>query len=383
MNRVRRGVAIWASLIALTLIASGCSTDNNSTNGGQNTPKIGLVQTLSGAYADFGKLFQNGAALAVDDLKAGEGPVDKPTSIKLEWADSQSDPQASAQALTKLATVDDVSLAIVGGSGPVLGMAPVATQHELPIINASATTPQMRGASPFLSSIVVEAETEVAQLVEFAVKEIGIKKFAAIGPEDEQGLGAIKAAEAAAADLGAEIVEKQTHQLDSTDMRSQLLRMKNSGAEGALLFSCGKPGGYVLRQAEEIGYEPKAWFTYSVCISPDLFEVGGKATEDLYATRLALDPKESEATRAYIEEYKKKFGSAAEIYGALIYDAIMIGVEAIQAVGDDDGAALNKYILSHTFHGVTGKISFDKDGMAVREMGIYQVKAGELQRVQE
>lgn len=132
MGNLRR-LSVGASALAIALASmTACTTKTGSKSSSDSGPlEIGLVVTLSGAYAEIGQSHEAGAKLAVQQINA-EGGIDG-HQVKLVVKDEAGDPNTSVQRARELIgsgvkliagyTVDPDCLAaspVISGAGGVL-----------------------------------------------------------------------------------------------------------------------------------------------------------------------------------------------------------------------------------------------------------------------
>src|SRR5262250_872222 len=99
--------------------------------------------------------------------------------------------------------------------------------------------------------------------------------------------------------------------------------------------------------------------------SSDLTKIAGKAVVGMNYTSAAGPASALPKAKAFVDEYKKKFGKNPEPYAAEAYDAATIAVKAIEETAkkgkvsrEDVAAAVRKAKLS----GITGDIAFNPNG---------------------
>jgi len=110
--------------------------------------------------------------------------------------------------------------------------------------------------------------------------------------------------------------------------------------------------------------------------SSDLTKIAGKAVVGMYYTSAAGPASELPRAKAFVDEFKKKFGKNPEPYAAEAYDAATIALKGIEAAAkggklpsrEDVSTAVRKTRLPN---GITGDIEFD--GKGDRKKALYFV----------
>ncbi|MVU83510.1 ABC transporter substrate-binding protein [Nocardia sp. ET3-3] len=90
--------AVGVAAVALVAgLASACSNDSSGSN--SDTVYFGVSGPKTGGSAEYGRLWQQGFDLALDEINAAGGINGK--KVALKWEDSQSDPKQAVPIATK------------------------------------------------------------------------------------------------------------------------------------------------------------------------------------------------------------------------------------------------------------------------------------------
>ena len=117
--------------------------------------------------------------------------------------------------------------------------------------------------------------------------------------------------------------------------------------------------------------------------APQLIEIGGKAVEGMYyTTHFNEKAASTELGKKYVEIYHKKFNKSPNALGALGFDAYYILLDAIERAGSLDPVKIRDGIAAtKDFKGVTGVITIDENGNAIKSAVIETVKNGKFEFV--
>jgi branched-chain amino acid transport system substrate-binding protein len=108
--------------------------------------------------------------------------------------------------------------------------------------------------------------------------------------------------------------------------------------------------------------------------SPELLKVGGPAIIGNYFTNHYSPERKDKIAEAFIEKYRKKHGLVPDSLGALTYDATMIYLRSLDLAAKAHPEEVLKTLRTlKNFKGVTGTISFDPNGDAVKSAVILKV----------
>jgi branched-chain amino acid transport system substrate-binding protein len=106
--------------------------------------KVGVITSLSGDLATGGNVTKRGYDLWANAVNEAGGIKigDKQYTVKLFYADAQSEPSQGASAAERLATQEKVDI-VLGpySSGVTLAVAPVLEKYKIPMITGSAESP--------------------------------------------------------------------------------------------------------------------------------------------------------------------------------------------------------------------------------------------------
>ena len=89
----------------------------------------------------------------------------------------------------------------------------------------------------------------------------------------------------------------------------------------------------------------------------------------------STDPK----VKAFVDAYKEYAdGKVPENMSAQTYENVQMVIQAIEDAGSADREAIKDQLYKMNFEGVTGNISFDETGDAVKTQTWYVVKDGKF-----
>ncbi len=203
---------VLAAAMMLTAMV-GCGNGNTQDGGNANnagatgdTIKIGGLAPLTGDVSVYGVAVDNGVKMAVEEINADGGVLGK--QIEYIVYDEKGDATEAVNAYNKLVQSDNV-VAIVGDvtSKPTLAVAQQAAKDKIPLITASGTAENITqaGENIFRACFIDPFQGEL--MASYASKKLE-KKTAAIiyNISDDYSKGLYEAFEAAAGDLGIEVV---------------------------------------------------------------------------------------------------------------------------------------------------------------------------------
>ena len=356
---MRNPRALWllvvfaAVTVVLTLLASGCSQQQSPDS--TVRPRIGALLALTGSGANYGKSLQQGIEMAKDQINAEGGVNGHPLEIVYE--DSQSDAKTGVSAFNKLATVDRVPLVIGSISSVILAIAPIADQREVVLINSSAISPKIcAGATNFLFSLMVSGAQEAQFMAGEFTREHKAQRIAVLYSNNSSG---IDTRDAFAADLqakGGQLAASEGYELNATDFRTQLAKIKASGAQAAYLIAFSSAEfARVLRQSRALGLNLQ-WYSYSGFETKETLDLAGDAAEGVVYSYPDFTSN-TNAITAFQRTYSDRYHSWADIYTVTSYDAVRM-VAGVVRISGLRSTNIRDALRKADFSGLFGPVHF-------------------------
>lgn len=127
-----RRMLVLSALVALAVPLAPAPSHAQGTAGAL---KIGLIDTISGAYAQVGTDTQRGAQLAIDEINAAGGADGR--RLELVVKDEQLNPTATVQALRELQSAGVTITMGYASSADCLAALPVAAQNDMLVMGSN------------------------------------------------------------------------------------------------------------------------------------------------------------------------------------------------------------------------------------------------------
>jgi len=337
-RRWRTGV-VAVALVA-GLIVAGCTSTPDD-----EPIALGFLGELTGPFAIWGIPARNGMQLAVDDINANGG-VDGRT-LRLVERDTQGAAEEAVTALRGL--IDRSGVVAVGGiisSDVALAAARVAEDRRVPLFLVKAGSDRILSAdsrSTFRTCLPA-APMNLEPIVAFIEQE-GITRVGAVIADYEWGRAIQEAILARFSALEVTLVI-EVAPVGEREFTPYLRRLAEIDPE--LIIATGHPPGALplTRQAAELGLD--AYVTGSNSPAAAVIETVGDAAFDRYVDFTCANYDDPDyislATRYY-----ERFGTFMEDDAVSGYGQVLMVVEAIEALGTTDPAAIGDYLREHSF----------------------------------
>lgn len=327
--------------------------------------KIGLVQsTTGGSAALYGTEQKQAIELAFAEINAAQTLKD----IKLEaiYADDGADRGQTVNIFQRLIRQDKV-IAILGPtlSNSAFAADPIAQQAGIPVIASSNTAPNVTKIGDFIFRTSVPEDQVFPTVLRYAVQKRGIKKVALIyGIDDALTRSAHDVQKKAVAELGLEQVGIESYQKGDVDFSAQLTKLRASSPDAIILGTLAEEAAAILRQSRQLGIDSKTTFIgCNANISAKLFELAGPAANGIIVGAAWFAGYDSPRSKAFVEAYRKRYGTTPDIYAAQGYDAAYLLAEAIRRADDvtSGKAVRDKLAAISDFEGVLGRFGWSAE----------------------
>ena len=358
--RAKRVKWVLLLVVAMAVVAiAGCSRPTPSGTGGAPTAvKIGALLALTGSGANYGKSLRNGIEIARDEINRSGGINGRPLEVVYE--DSQGDAKTGLAGFDKLVNVDKVPVVLGSISSVILAVAPVADRKQVVFLNSSAISPKIcEAAGNYLFSIMPSG----AQESEFMAKELARRHkgqlIAVLYSNNSSGVGTKDAFVPAMQAAGGKIAAALSYELGATDFRTQLAKIKASGAKACYLIAfSSKEWADILNQAKQLGLSTQ-WYSYSGIETDETLRLAGTAANGIIYSYPAY-----QGTRALMDKfqdaYRAKHGTWADIYTVTSYDGMMMLASVMRKDGITATAIRDGLRRAGAYSGIFGEIRFNK-----------------------
>lgn len=338
---------------------------------------VGAVYSLTGPFADFSVLYQEGINLVLPSVNEELAAVGY--EIEVIYEDSQADPNLGLQAFTKLVNSDNVEVALIAGGSPVvLAALPTAEENGVLVLQTGANSPKLVSASDLLVNVAPTGVLEAQAASGYAYEFLGSRTMAIVSMNNDFG---IPLGEAAAADFtarGGEVVTTVEYDPTATDFGSIIAQVRDANPDVVYFASAGPSVAPFLRQSRERGLSVP-FLGNAAFEGPATIELAGE-DDALYWTALDFGPDKEWAT-SYFGDYEAEYGKAPSSPSAVQADAIELIKQAILAIaadgGEVTGESIRDFLLEkQLFIGFSGPMFFPDDGNTVRPLAIRSIADG-------
>ena len=354
-----------ALALALCIVAFAAVAD---------TIKLGGLAPLTGSYAEYGKGFQIGWEMALEDI--GEGGANGHT-LAIEVKDSQGDAVISSTLATDYAEDDDI-YAILGDftSGSCKADAEIVDRYGLTLLSPTASASDYAAMSPYCFSIMGRQDGEAPFLAKYVLKKyLGFNKIAVVRVDSDWGQSCFDNFKKQADIEGMEVIEEK-YSASENDFSSIITKVKAANPDVLVVMDQGEPVAKIFNAADAAG-----WKIQHVALGPGTSEqVVGMLTDPdniIVTSPFFFDPNDAELD-AWRVRFVEKAGFEPTVHPACAYDTMMLIKTAIEKIGDAKVTreGIKDALTGMEMTGVTGRITFGPDGDITRDYMICGTENG-------
>ncbi len=302
---------------------------------------IGMWSPLTGPTALLGTSERDAIEIAFSEANASGGVNGR--KLKLIVYDDAGSPQEAMASVRRLIDQDAVFALIAGSiSGSTLPVLPFINRAKVPFIASISSNNKL--LQPFSSNVFRIYANETAQaenIIKFALKS-GIKKPAIIYTSNDYGIGGDEVLSHRFKEDGISLVAQERYNQGDQDFSSQLLRIKQAGADSLFIWAFAAEAGIIARQAREIGIDAP-FFGGGATATPLLPKAAGPAGVGFTATSTVSHLPQSSsvpAVVAYREALTRRYNGSLPLgrpseYDLSGYAAAKILIEALKRTGTE------------------------------------------------
>jgi branched-chain amino acid transport system substrate-binding protein len=369
MNKKMIGVIVVAVLAVAAVVLV-----TQKKSGGDGDITIGAVLPLTGDLASYGQNARDGIMLYAEQVNASGGIDGRTVTVLFE--DTAGQPAQAVSALKKLLTVNK-AIAVIGGisSSTTLAMAPVANKNKVVLLSPAASAPGVTDAGPFVYRVWPSDVFESGRMAEY-VMENDIQKIAVLYVNNDYGKAMVDSFKSALRDAAEDVViAEDNFDPDSTDVRTQLSRIRSSDADWIYLISYPKDSAIILRQMTELGLKTRILATSSY-EDPLILAAPARTIEGSIFTSPVPPASDNQVVADFRSSYQERFGKEPGLVADYGYDTLMALAEAIKAGGATREGIASGIDALQPLQGASGLIEFDENGDVMKPAGMKTIKDG-------
>jgi branched-chain amino acid transport system substrate-binding protein len=366
--------SILTALVLAAMIVGGAASAQPAGKISDGVVRIGLLLDMSGAYADItGPGSETAAKLAAEDF----GGTVLGAPIEVVVADMLNKPDvatAKAREWFDAGQVDAI-MDVVGSSAAFAVQQVGRNSNKIVVMNAPASLRLINDLCSPTSVLYTYTTYALANTVGKAVVAQGGKSWFFIAADYAFGAGLVQDTTSIVKAAGGTVLGSIKHPLGATEFSTYLVTAQASNADVIGLADAGNDMINAVKQAREFGIgQGTQRLAALVGLITDIHSLGLSAAQGLLLSE-SFYWDLNDQTRAWSKRFFARLGRMPTMLQAGVYSSTMHYLQAIQAAGTDETAAVMKAMRSmpvHDFFASSGYIR--DDGLMVHDMYLFQVK---------
>ena len=359
---LKKWVVSFGLLPVLALVAIACTGGQGS---GDDTFKMGVMESLTGPGETYGTVAQQAKQMAVDEINAAGGINGKMLELVIE--DSKCNAQDAITAYNKLTDVDGVKIILgTSCSGAMLGAAPLAEEEGVILFSGLATNPDIANAGDYIFRTAM-SDAQLGVDTGNVMWADGIRNLVTISESTDYAEGVRRTSVEQFEKRGGQVVAEERYASDVTDFRSQLTKLISANPDGLHIAAQAEfSGGTVVKQARELGYTGPI-YSDVVVVGTTALEIAGDAATGVKAIIADLDPANAKGQQV-LANFKSRYDYITlPWFLGSAYDDVYIAAECLKMTDDDqDADGFRDCMYDVTWSGAIGdNYTFDRNGEVV------------------
>ncbi len=369
-------------LIVLMVLFSFTGCKKNS-----DTVKLGFIGPLTGDYASYGVMMSDAVKIAVNEKNAAGGIDGK--KIVLIAEDSEGKIEKANNAIEKLSSIDKI-YGLIGGvfSSESLAVAPRAQAEKILMCSPSATHKDLTSKGNYIFRNVLSDQLQAIVFAKYTKNILKLNKVAILYIKNDYSQGLADDFKNEFEKIGGSIVASESGIPQDKDFKTQLTKIKTSGAQALYIPNYVAEMAQMLEQKTQLGLDMKV-LSADGFSNPEIFELAGDNAVDVLFSNSTEDISKDNAKDVFIKKYSDLYSIPPDAFSLNSYDIAVLMINAIENVynqsSDSDKASLSldREKIRSVFHstldykGVSGTISFLENGDASKNVGVFMsVKNG-------
>ncbi len=348
---------IWN--LAMALAAIGALTLGAGSAWAQNGPGVSDKEILICSYQPMtGKIssyFRMGKGADAWFKHVNDNGGVHGRTINFKMVDDKYEP-ARTKNIVKRFVERDKCFAIVAplGSAPTAAVIDYIASKNMPLIGAgTGAEKNLTYPSKYIFPLYPSYFMEGQELVRFASKVFGVKKIGLLYQNDPSGKTHLKGINSVLDKYGIELVAAEGYEQKEIDVSSQVISIKNAGAEAVLCSCAPEPAARFYTERKKLGWDVPVINVF-FGKSPKVAELAGPdAVEGVYFTTIFRDynspaPQIQEAKAILAKYYPEEQPDAIHLWG---FTGAQVFTEALRRMGRDN---ITRDRLVETLEGIDG-----------------------------
>ena len=333
------------------------------------TIKVAAIFSKTGKAALDNAMALNGVRFAVEELNQQGGILGKKLTI-FEF-DNKSTALGSRIAAKKAVKAGVITVFGASWSSHSMAMAPIFQAAGIPMISPVSTHPNLTLIGNYIFRICYTDPFQGRIMANFAIKELEARTAGVlINANSKYSEGLADSFIRKYRKLGGVTLFTENYLENTADFTSILNKIKKLKPD--VIFHPGhtKESAFVIKQARNIGIMTP--FIGGDGWNDSMYQIAGSAIEGSYYSTHWHQDKPDQQTRHFVKKYHR-LSRVFDPGNPLAEDAVFLFADAVRRANSLDRSKIRDAIAeTKNFVGITGNISFDKNGDPIKSAVILK-----------
>lgn len=341
--------------------------------------KIAVVGPMTGQYATFGKQFQDGANMALEDMNKAGGAAGQ--TIQMQFGDDACDPKQAVAVANKLV---GERVAFVAGhfcSGSSIPASKVYAEENIVQISPASTNPKLTDerAGPNVFRVCGRDDQQGSVAGAYLAKNFADKVIAIVHDKQAYSKGLADETKKAMNAAGKKEVMYETITPGEKDYTALVSKLKAANVDVLYYGGYHTEAGLIVRQMRDQGMKT-ILMGGDALVTKEYADITGAAGDGTLMT-FSPDPRKNPAAQDIVKRFRDK-GIEPEGYVLYTYAAIQVWKQAADKAQSTDANKVIAALNDTEFDTVIGKFRFDKKGDPnLPPYAVYEWKGGNYDQI--
>ena len=330
--------------------------ETTTTSAGPQVIKIGALFPLTGDLAAEGQSALKGMRLAVAEVNESGGIAAlNGALLTLDEADSKGDARGAQAEVARLVQTDGVTAIVGTGQSTVaLEATDAAERLEVPFVVSSGAADEITGRGlAYTFRLCPQADWYARDQVAFlgtlkGLAGLDVTTVALLHENGEFGSQTAKSERAYLADAGIEVVADIEYSPQQADLHSEILAIKQSGAQAILTATLLGDAAFMVQDAALQHMSVPIIDAAGGVLAPSFIADAGDSAE---MTMSVAEFAAGTAPSASLEQKAAGSGTALDADMLYAYQAVWALADALQRVGSTEGPRLRLGLATTALYG--------------------------------
>lgn len=353
MKKIYTALCCAAALLSTGVVSAAPSTE---------PLKIGMIATYSGPYADYGRQFDAGMQIYLDEHDGKLGGREVEILRKDTGGAAPDKARRYAQELVGRNQVDVITG--LDFSPNVYAIAPLVSRAKVPTLVMNAASSAITEASPYIARFSFTVPQVSAPMAQWLITQ-GVSSVSLVVADYASGEDAAQAFSQAFEAAGGRIVDTVKTPMNNPDFSAYVQRIKDQQPEAVFIFF---PSGVMplafLKVWQERGMTEAGIALYATGEATDdsYMEATGEVALGLITSHHYSYAHQSEKNEQFKTAYAQKYPEAGRLsyFAITAYDTLAALDQALSATGGDaSGDAVLEQLKGMRLESPRGPIEID------------------------